>query len=115
MDKVQTVNVEYIINPNNWIKQEHRVFEDGIYAPCEEYALEGNEFYKLVIPREIFIEAYNKWIAPVVHAKWCEINSYDDLDSIIFTVRYFCSNCKCEEDYQSDYCPNCGAKMDLED
>ena len=54
-------------------------------------------------------------LAPVVHAKWNEINSYDDLDNIIFTLRYFCSNCKCEEDYQSDYCPNCGAKMDLED
>ena len=69
MNKVQTINAEYITNPNNWIKQEYRVLEDGIYAPCQEYALECMEFYKLVIPKEIFIEAYNKWIKGEEHGK----------------------------------------------
>jgi hypothetical protein len=60
-------------------------------------------------------------VAPVVHARW-EYNSSTD--------RYVCSHCRENalmfkkdilyggdlfEVYLTDYCPHCGAKMDLED
>lgn len=39
------------------------VGDDGIYAPCQEYVLDYcNPTYKLVISKEMFVEAYNKWI-----------------------------------------------------
>ena len=60
----------------------------------------------------------NELLNRFVRAKWneiCDIH-YDDYgDRKIFVVEYFCSNCKCHSDYQSDYCHNCGAKMDLEE
>ena len=50
-------------------------------------------------------------VAPVVHGQW-ETNS-DRPDSLI------CSVCNCGFDMWKhdphNYCPNCGAKMDLED
>ena len=50
-------------------------------------------------------------VAPVRHGSW-ETNS-DNPDTLI------CSECKCRFDmWKHDphsYCPNCGAKMDLED
>jgi hypothetical protein len=58
-------------------------------------------------------------LAPVIHATWLEGNGwfdYDngDFDNAVVRPTYICSNCKCEEELMSDYCPNCGAKMDLE-
>lgn len=47
----------------NWVKQEPYVREDGIYMPIEEYVLEGcTGIYKKLISKELFVEAYNKWI-----------------------------------------------------
>lgn len=46
-----------------YIKQEPYVGEDGIYVPCEEYVEEGcASDYKCVLTKDMFIEAYNKWI-----------------------------------------------------
>ena len=46
-----------------YVKQYPYVDDTGIYAPCEEYVQEGIVAnYKLVISKEMFIEAYNKWI-----------------------------------------------------
>lgn len=41
--------------------------------------------------------------APVKHGKWNRTTS-----------DYECSNCQYPMDYITPYCPNCGAKMDLE-
>ncbi len=47
----------------NWVKQEPYVNENGIYMPTEEYVPEGcASFYKQLISKELFVEAYNKWI-----------------------------------------------------
>lgn len=59
-------------------------------------------------------------LAPVVHATWYDGNGWldydhDDFDNAIVRPTYICSNCKSEEEYNSDYCPSCGAKMDLEE
>lgn len=46
-----------------YIKQEPYVDDDGIWIPYEEYVLEGYaSAYRLVMSKEIFVEAYNKWI-----------------------------------------------------
>lgn len=45
------------------VKQEPYVGEDGIYVPCEAYVPEGcSAAYKCIITKELFVEAYNKWI-----------------------------------------------------
>lgn len=49
--------------PKKYIKQFPYVDDDGIYMPLEEYALEGTaSCYKLVMSKEMFVEAYNKYI-----------------------------------------------------
>lgn len=46
-----------------YIRQEPYIDEYGIYIPEKEYVPEGTEsFYKCIMTREIFVEAYNKWI-----------------------------------------------------
>ena len=46
-----------------YVKQEPYVDDNGIWAPYEEYVREGcASDYKLVMSKEIFVEAYNKWI-----------------------------------------------------
>lgn len=45
-------------------------------------------------------------IAPVIHAKW-----------VPGKMSYSCSNCLCVNDFvdlSTCYCPNCGAKMDID-
>lgn len=47
---------------SEWIKNKPYVGEDGIYTPCNEYSQSGKgSMYRLSIPREIFIEAYEKF------------------------------------------------------
>ncbi len=49
---------------------------------------------------------HGEWIEKQIHLTWCE----DDVD-IVFE----CSVCKTEVPFASDYCPNCGAKMERKD
>ena len=46
-------------------------------------------------------------VAPVRHGKWLCV----DTDTEQF---FLCNMCKKKEYWESDYCPNCGCKMDLE-
>ena len=51
-----------ILEPK-YVKQHPRVDDDGIYMPINEYVLEGTgSYYKLVMTKEMFVEAYNKWM-----------------------------------------------------
>lgn len=51
------------ISPVIEVKQEPRIDDDGIWTPICEYVPEGMvSNYRLVISKEMFIEAYNKWI-----------------------------------------------------
>ena len=51
-------------------------------------------------------------VAPVKHGRWIEHKHFHHDHYIDST--YECSECKVEEPLTSDYCPNCGAKMDGE-
>ena len=40
--------------------------DEGIYVPVKEYIPKGSpELYNCIITKEMFIEAYNKWIKDV--------------------------------------------------
>lgn len=46
-----------------YIKQEPYVDNYGMYEPINTYVPEGCEsMYRCVITKEMFVEAYNKWI-----------------------------------------------------
>ena len=47
-------------------------------------------------------------VAPVVHGRWLCV----DTDTEQF---FLCSRCKKKEYLESDYCPNCGSRMDGDD
>lgn len=47
-------------------------------------------------------------VDPVRHGRWILV----DTDEEQF---FICSECENKEYWESDYCPNCGAKMDKED
>ena len=49
-------------------------------------------------------------VATVRHGRWIEHKHFNHEHYIDST--YECSACKVEESFTSDYCPNCGAKMD---
>ena len=46
-------------------------------------------------------------VAPVWHGRWLCV----DTDTEQF---FLCNRCKKKEYWESNYCPNCGCKMDLE-
>lgn len=51
-------------------------------------------------------------VAPVVHGRWVEKEKYD------FGIMYDCSLCEnriLDNGHPWNYCPNCGAKMNLEE
>lgn len=55
----QTVKISPVVE----VKQEPWIDDDGIWWPLCEYVPEGMvSNYRLLISKEMFIEAYNKWI-----------------------------------------------------
>ena len=54
-------------------------------------------------------------VAPVVHGRW--VDRIVDENEVIqpWMKRYYCSEClECGNQSWFKFCPNCGAKMDLE-
>ena len=51
-------SIEDIYKPHTYIKQKPYVGNDGIYVPLEGCA----RHYKCILTKEMFVEAYNKWI-----------------------------------------------------
>ena len=52
-----------ILKTPTYIKQHPYVNDEGIWIPCEEYVMEGcSSTYRCLITKELFVEAFNKWI-----------------------------------------------------
>lgn len=54
-------------------------------------------------------------VQPICHGRWIGINEYCKKNGYIpsgMGIYYWCSECGKEEPKISDYCPNCGARMD---
>lgn len=51
------------VSTTNYVKLYPYVNEDGIWFPCEEYGVSGvPHAYKCLITKDLFVEAYEKWI-----------------------------------------------------
>jgi hypothetical protein len=65
-----------------YIRQEPYVNDYGIYVPLHEYVPEGTaSIYQCVMTKEMFVEAYEKWIKPSYNVS-CDFDasSHDDAD-----------------------------------
>ena len=54
-----------------------------------------------------------KVFVPVRHGRWIEKQEKDTFAGYLYS--YECSECGRVKQRKEPYCPNCGAKMDLED
>ena len=65
---------------------------------------------------EIISETYDANVATVRHGRWL---SWDELHGGNTRAKnvlgVFCSECKRQSDSKTQFCPNCGARMDKED
>lgn len=62
-----------------YIRQKPYVGDDGIYVPVHEYVPEGTEsMYTCVMTREMFVEAYNKWIKNAGNNPFIGVDDADD-------------------------------------
>ena len=64
-----------------YIKQKPYVDNYGIYMPVNEYVPEGSaSIYRCIMTKEMFIEAYNKWIKNNAEDKSRSFVDQDDAD-----------------------------------
>ena len=50
-------------NSREYVKNSAYVDDTGIWVPCHEYSLKGTaSAYRMFMSKEMFIEAYNRWI-----------------------------------------------------
>lgn len=109
----KTIIMEDTEDMETYWKQNPYVGDDGIYVPVNEQVKIGTtSVYRKLIPREVFVEAYNKFIkkddAPInevaPEAKWeiCSDGYYP-----------YCPICNQESPsgYMTRYCPNCGTRL----
>ena len=60
---IERINRNRIESAKTYVKQFPFVDDNGIYVPVSEYAPEGYASnYRCIITKELFVEAYNKWI-----------------------------------------------------
>lgn len=46
-----------------YVKNSPLINDTGIWVPCEDYSPKGTASnYRMLISKEMFIDAYNKWI-----------------------------------------------------
>ena len=57
------------------------------------------------------LDAPSADVAPVRHGRWI----WNEEGEIDWEQFYRCSNCGNKEYWESNFCPNCGCKMDLEE
>lgn len=62
-DKIRITKKTFEQKLGKYVKQKPYVGDDGIYVPVEAYVPEGFvSAYKCIITKEMFVEAYNKYI-----------------------------------------------------
>lgn len=72
------MNQHISLEPKRYIKQEPFVDDRGIYIPVDEYVHEGCQSqYRCIMTKEMFIQAYNKWIK-IPHSDFTGEDTADD-------------------------------------
>lgn len=62
---------------------------------------------------EAILKAPAADVAPVVHGRWDESKEHFYLNNGCKEwINFYCSECDAPKNSPTDYCPNCGAKMD---
>ena len=74
-------------------------------AAIAEAEYDGN--FVLVVPVKKIRNLPSADVIPVRHGRWMCV----DTDTEQF---FLCNRCKKKEYWESDYCPSCGCRMDLE-
>ena len=114
MDEYIKKNVLYkIITQLEELARNRYLDTPSLYYPMYMTQLNERAYFK-----QIITDLPTADVAPVRHGRWVEYENKVDKGF------YYCSECKRQavnydkEEYTievlSDYCPNCGAKMDLE-
>ena len=89
---------------------EDRTYHIGFGSYCLDYVFKwlSNEF-------EIVEAGQEDDVASVRHGRWeARAIPISDPDGDWIALEYYCSLCNRLEYRKENYCPNCGAKMDLE-
>ena len=73
----------------------------------DDPVLNKNGHVPLPVIRQNIMDIPAADVAPVRHGRWLCV----DTDTEQF---FLCNRCKKKEYWESNYCPNCGCKMDLE-
>ena len=77
---------------------------------ADVYDEDGHVLY--AVPTGYIVAMPSADVAPVVHGRWVEKEKYT------FGIIYDCSLCEnriLDNGHSWNYCPNCGARMDLEE
>lgn len=86
---------------------------------CKNDPLFDPDMARICFAISIFIE--NMQVAdvqPVKNGRWIGIYEYCEKNGYVpsgMGIYYWCSECDKAEKKTSDFCPNCGARMDLKD
>ena len=86
--------------------------ESGIYADAYNDLADDFENFPAADVEPV---RYGRWEG-YIHSRYCGIDEHHEPIYRDVTV-YYCSNPKCRRKtvIKENFCPNCGAKMDLED
>lgn len=109
-----TENRELSEDIYNWVGKPVSDSEQGDYIGREEIikrirSTKWPDYIKDVLIEEVtLIPAAD--VRTVEHGKWVW-----DGDTLDWEKRYFCNRCEWKTYKRSDYCPNCGAKMEVQD
>ena len=98
-------------------KQNPYVDDEGIYVPVNEYVPIGmTSAYRQLIPKEIFVAAYEKWILSTQYKSVKEAPLPADAPKWEMCVDGYYPYCPvCMEEppsgHMTRYCPNCGTRL----
>ena len=123
IDDIEHECTEYIFirevkeDMETYCKQNPYVDDDGIYVPLQDRVKVGTmSAYKNLIPKEIFVEAYEKWISPAKYEPVKEAPLSPDAPKWQICVDGYypyCPICNAEppSGHMTRHCPNCGTRL----
>ena len=91
-----------------WLDKENKEYNVGYSSYCLDYVFKWMEVVFEIVAADEPLTAEG---APVRHGRW----TWNEEGEIDWEQFYRCSNCGDKEYWESNFYPNCGAAMDLEE